>query len=124
MLSAKGFITKDEMYKITRHLAEKLFEYEQIEDDGLLIKLPCKVGDNVWATTKDFASEKIPLRTFPCKVREITIKYGNFPAMILKANINEEAYSIWWTAKAFPVDEVGKTIFLTEQEAEESLRKE
>ena len=32
LLSAKGFIDKDEMYKIVRHLAEKLFEYEQLEE--------------------------------------------------------------------------------------------
>lgn len=28
LLSSKGFITKDEMYKIMRHLAEKLYVYE------------------------------------------------------------------------------------------------
>lgn len=28
LLSSKGFITKDEMYKIMRHLAERLYEYE------------------------------------------------------------------------------------------------
>ncbi len=30
LLSSKGFIDKDEMYKIMRHLAEKLYEYEEI----------------------------------------------------------------------------------------------
>lgn len=39
LLSAKGFIDKDEMYKIVRHLAEKLFEYEQLEE-----KLECHTG--------------------------------------------------------------------------------
>lgn len=29
LLSSKGYIEKDEMYKITRHLAEKLFQYEE-----------------------------------------------------------------------------------------------
>lgn len=103
-------------------IVDKLADCEDLEYQGLLIKLPCKVGDTVWCTTKDFTSEKIPLRTFPCKVREITIKYGNFPALILKTNINEETYSIWWIAKAFSMDEIGKTIFLTEQDAEESLK--
>ena len=32
LLSSKGFITKDEMYKIMRHLAEKLYEYETKPD--------------------------------------------------------------------------------------------
>lgn len=28
--------------------AEKLAEYEDLEEQGKLIKLPCKVGDDVW----------------------------------------------------------------------------
>lgn len=28
ILSQKGFITDEEMYEVTRHLAEKLFDYE------------------------------------------------------------------------------------------------
>lgn len=28
--------------------AEKLAEYEDLEEQGRLIKLPCKVGDTVW----------------------------------------------------------------------------
>ena len=32
------------MYKIMRHLAEKLSEYERAEEQGLLIKLPCELG--------------------------------------------------------------------------------
>lgn len=48
LLNAKGFITKDEMYKIMRHLAEKLSEYEDMEEQGKLPKLPCAVGDMVY----------------------------------------------------------------------------
>ena len=36
-----------EAHKILR-LAEKLKEYEDAEEQGLLIRLPCKVGDDVW----------------------------------------------------------------------------
>lgn len=28
--------------------AEKLAEYEELEEQGRLIKLPCKIGDDVW----------------------------------------------------------------------------
>ena len=38
LLSAKGFIDKDEMYKIMRHLAEKLYEYENAEENGLILR--------------------------------------------------------------------------------------
>lgn len=32
----------------TAELREKLKEYEDLEEQGMLIKLPCKVGDTVW----------------------------------------------------------------------------
>ncbi len=48
LLSSKGFIDKDEMYKIMRHLAEKLKEYEDLEEQGRLLELPCVVGDTVY----------------------------------------------------------------------------
>lgn len=40
LLSSKGFINEDEIYKIMRHLAEKLFEYEELEEQGKLLRLP------------------------------------------------------------------------------------
>ena len=48
LLNANGVITKDEMYKIMRHLAEKLAEYEDLEERGKLLKLPVAVGDTVY----------------------------------------------------------------------------
>ena len=99
-----------------------VFADKKIKDDGLLIKLPCKVGDILWSTTKNFVSEKIPLRTFPCMVREIRIKYCNCVYLVLRADINDITYHIWWNDIKVPVDKIGKTIFLTEQEAEESLK--
>lgn len=43
--------TPQEMIKILR-LAEKLKYYEDLEEQGRLIKLPCKVGDRIFL---DFA---------------------------------------------------------------------
>lgn len=48
LLSSQGYYDKDAMYKIMRHLAEKLYEYEQKEEDGFLISIPCKPGDTVY----------------------------------------------------------------------------
>ena len=40
---------------------EKLREYEDLEDQGLLLRLPCKVGDTVYCirTLMDFENAKI-----------------------------------------------------------------
>lgn len=43
-----GYYDKDEMYKIMRHLAEKLAEYEDLEEQGKLLRLPVAVGDTVY----------------------------------------------------------------------------
>ena len=42
-----------EMKKILR-LAEKLKEYEDAEEQGLLLRLPCKVGDTVYLINTKF----------------------------------------------------------------------
>lgn len=31
--------------------ARKLCDYEDLEEQGLLVRLPCKVGDTVWVVT-------------------------------------------------------------------------
>lgn len=35
----------------------KLKDYEDLEEQGLLVKLPCKVGDTVYVPTRNFVSE-------------------------------------------------------------------
>ena len=40
-------------------VAVKLCEYEQAEDDGLLVRLPCKVGDTVYWISKRFKVARI-----------------------------------------------------------------
>ena len=42
--NAQGYESKMELVG----LLEKLKEYQQLEEQGRLVKLPCKVGDNVW----------------------------------------------------------------------------
>ena len=36
---------------------EVLKSYKDAEEQGLLLKLPCKVGDTVYSVTRDFISE-------------------------------------------------------------------
>ena len=69
-------------------LAEKLKAYEDAEDQGLLLRLPCKVGDTVCLIKNDGTiSERVADMMF---------------------------IGVLW-------EEFGKTIFLTEEEAEAKL---
>lgn len=96
---------------------EKLGEYEDLEEQGLLLKLPCKVGDTVWdndfgkpcaytitgfslGTGEDYIDE-------PVTEKEIAYYYSNSNGSI---------------TGSFAASEIGKTVFLTQTEAEQKLK--
>ena len=94
----------------------KLAEYENAEEQGLLIKLPCKVGDVVWdidygklcaytitgysfGTAEDYIDD-------PVKENEIVYYYKNSNGSI---------------SGSFASSEIGKSLFLNKEEAEQAL---
>lgn len=98
---------------------EQLKEYEDLEKQRKLLKLPCAVGDIVYRV---YNSTKLSIRrVYKCKVIGIKQNYNSF-YIKLHANINEETYSIWidnWFDKC----QIGHEFFLTKQEAEQALQK-
>lgn len=82
-------------------LREKLKRYEDAEEQGLLLRLPCKVGSNIYRITDDGVDV--------AECREICVA-------------DEEMYIESVTlCDWISFDEIGKTIFLTEAEAEAKL---
>lgn len=89
-------------------LREKLKYYEDAEEQGLLLRLPCKVGDAVYQITNGFISEY-----------EIT------SAVIYPYNILFKwvcTKGIYKDLLGFNDFEIGKTVFLTIEEAEAKLK--
>lgn len=92
-------------------LAEKLKDYEDAEENGLLLRLPCKVGDIVWEVNAErkiiskFVIESIT--TYPCNVIQ-------FNWTLLEG--------IYKNVVGFSKAELGKTVFLTKEEAEDKLK--
>ena len=83
---------------------DKLAEYEDLEEQGRLIKLPCKVGDTLY-------------RLVPNLYREyVEIKIAQF--VINKNGI----YFITDKGVSWSADKIGKTVFLTKSEAEAKLK--
>lgn len=83
---------------------QKLGEYEDLEEQGRLIKLPCKVGDTLY-------------RLVPNLYREyVEIKIAQF--VINKNGI----YFITDKGVSWSADKIGKTVFLTKSEAEQKLK--
>lgn len=84
----------------------KLAEYEDAEEQGLLLRLPCKVGDTVYEIQP--LTGKITPRTIKsiviCNAPELTIMYKSGYDY---SNVQED---------------FGKTVFLTEEKAKQALK--
>lgn len=99
--------------------ARKLAEYEDLEEQGLLVRLPCKVGDMVW--DNDFG--------YPESYEINAYSYGYCDSYVESGvGIEDEIIfyyenSIGSITGAFPMSEIGKTVFLTREEAEKKLEK-
>lgn len=89
-------------------LREKLKEYEDLEEQGLLLKLPCKVGDKVYSVTRDFISKYII-----CSIQKYT------EGFFFNWKCEEGIYA---NTRGFTEFEIGKTVFLTKEEAEQKLK--
>lgn len=88
-----------------------------MEEQGLLLKLPCKVGDTVYEICEGFIE--------PCTVEVIfladyTDKDGK-PSYMAEIHYDREDFSYVSTEIYFT--DFGKTVFLTQDEAEEALKR-
>lgn len=86
----------------------KLGEYEDLEEQGLLLRLPCKVGSMVYEIKKDLNQMK----------RETIEHNGHY------YHRNIDVYFV--TQVTFEIEDIvllGKTVFLTKEEAEQALAK-
>ena len=88
-------------------LLEALGKYEDADEQGLLLRLPCKVGDTVYVLCKNIVTEK---QVYDVQYRGgITYQKGQR----WYVNIGGVAY--------YEMD-FGKTVFLTQEEAEQKLK--
>ena len=84
----------------------KLGKYEDLEEQGLLLRLPCKVGDTVYSIANDG-------KIYPVKAtREVRIVNG-----VLHIICESCRYS-----DLVSYDNIGKTVFLTQAQAEQKLK--
>lgn len=81
---------------------------DQVEKDGRLVVLPCKVGDTVWVVFGDSARKAV----YKTRVQGISITTRS------TAILNFGGYPVQYAWAS----EVGKTVFLTREEAEVGSR--
>ncbi len=86
-------------------LLNHIRELAEADKDGRVVVLPCKVGDKVWFETyKNSARDCIGIQ--PHEVARISVD------IIVPGEIVDTG---------FPADQVGRTVFLTKEEAEKAL---
>lgn len=93
--------------KCTLSFLEELKDYRQKEEQGLLLKLPCKVGDVVYQITRDIVSE-FRIKTFVCDNKTFFFHW-------------ECIKGIYKNVVGFHSSRIGVDVFLTKEEAEKAL---
>ena len=84
---------------------DRLAEYEDLEEQGLLLRLPCKIGTKVYNITWwDDVQEKV------------VVKGKTYYRTVHKHKITKLPFTY------YDIDNFGKTVFLTKSEAEQKLK--
>ena len=112
-----GASRKCDNCEITTSICEKLGKYEDLEEQGRLIKLPCKVGDTVW--DNDFGR--------PCAYTITSFSFGECEEYICKPVTTKEVVFYYENSSgsitgSFSESAIGKSVFLNKSEAKEKLK--
>ena len=137
-----GYVVDNPTVERCVKVIDKLGEYEDAEENGLLVRLPCKVGDTVWVNsqtlpssvntwcyTKTLEYEELPM-FFEARVVSIKCARHKTLKLAIKANCFcrseygncEYTKVVEYCNKSYPFSAVGKTVFLTREEAEQALK--
>lgn len=106
---AKEEITDGLLKPFADKILTKLAVYEDLEEQGLLVRLPCKVGDTVYRVNAGAKQPIIPMTVseihFLCYKNERAVRFD----AIGKEDMGESCYRL---------EDIGRIVFLTHEEAE------
>ena len=94
-------------------IMEEITKYKELEEQGLLLKLPCKLGSTVYYIDKKIYKEYY---IEEMEVEDITFRDNEF--YISLYNLTTKYFDFCITS-----DDIGKTVFLTKEEAEQELKR-
>ena len=104
-------------------LLEALGKYEDADEQGLILRLSCKVGDTVWVITSPFNvfegieyNENLRDECYESFISSVTF-YKNSVQYRINAKVTNHFISAYYCEQDF-----GKTVFLTKAEAEQKLK--
>ena len=85
-------------------IIDKLADYEDAEEQGLLLRLPVAIGTPVYMIGEDCGGDTLDCRRGECDC-----------CPYLHSFVEQNAFD------SYMVDDIGKTVFLTKEEAEMKL---
>nr|DAW99376.1 MAG TPA: hypothetical protein [Bacteriophage sp.] len=105
-------------YDYKNLLIERLGKYEDLEEQGRLVKLPCKVGDTVYCIFNRYTKCTFNNEEFD----ECSCQGCEYECDSKKENYVQDmrAYSLDWIVTN--LKNFGKTVFFTKSEAEAKLK--
>lgn len=93
-------------------VVDRLASYEDLEEQGLLVRLPCKVGDTVYRVNAGAKQPIIPMTVseihFLCYKNERAVRFD----AIGKEDMGESCYRL---------EDIERIVFLTREESEKKL---
>ena len=115
-------LAENRRWKTLDQIAEKLTNMEQMEEQGLLVRLPCKVGDTIWVVTS-------PINVFDYNEYDGDAEYEVYESFLSSVSYytSGEQFRIYakvtnsFIAAYFRECDFGESIFLTREEAEKKL---
>lgn len=109
---AKEEITDGLLKPFADKILTKLAVYEDLEEQGLLVRLPCKIGDTVYRVNAGAKQPIIPMTVseihFLCYKNERAVRFD----AIGKEDMGESCYRL---------EDIGRIVFLTREEAVKKL---
>lgn len=92
---------------------EQLKSYKDAKEQGLLLRLPCKVGDTIYRINIGAKEPIIKMR-----VLQVQWKQLHKDRVIIRIDaINDDDMG----ESCYLLEDIGKTVFLTKEEAEQAL---
>ena len=95
---------------------EKLADYEDAEEQGLLLRTKCRLGDVVYALWSVPTESKYVV--YPAEVKEINLSSTNARKMIM---YKLEPIAFRGRYNKYYDDDFGKLVFQSQEEAEQAL---
>lgn len=97
-----------------KKVQEKLWEYENAEEQGFLLRFPCQVGDTVYRINKGAKEPIVKMRVLQVHYKQL---HKNRTILRIDAiNDNDMGESCYLG------EDIGKKVFLKKEEAEQKLK--